>query len=215
VDELERLAAVAIARAEARWLAGETDRIVAEVDVAWERAIAGDHRWAIGELAVWRHRAGIPVTADNVAPPYQAEIAGDVRRAANFWTACGCRYFAALALAGSDAEDDLRESLHELQMLGSRPAAAIVAHELRERGARSVPLGPRATTKANPAGLTARQLDVLELISQGDRNADIAAKLFLSEKTVDHHVSAILRKLGVSSRGQAAAEAARLGVGAR
>ena len=78
-----------------------------------------------------------------------------------------------------------------------------------------MPLGPRATTQANPAGLTARQLDVLELISEGDRNADIAAKLFLSEKTVDHHVSAILRKLGVHSRGQAAAEAARLGIGAR
>jgi DNA-binding CsgD family transcriptional regulator len=215
VDELERLQAAAIARAEARWLAGDDDRVEAETEIAMARAEASGHGWSIGELAVWRHRAGVSPTTHQLAAPYEAEIAGDVRTAADFWDACGCRYFAALALASSAAEDDLRESLHELQQLGARPAAAIVAHKLRERGARSVPLGPRATTKANPAGLTARQLEVLELISQGDRNADIAAKLFLSEKTVDHHVSAILRKLGVNSRGQAAAEAARLGIAGR
>jgi DNA-binding CsgD family transcriptional regulator len=215
-SELEILGPVAFVRAEARWLAGETDRIAEETDGALARALAVDHRWYVGELASWRHRAGLPRPDDKpLPPPYEAELAGDVRAAAQFWTARGCRYDAALALAASDVEDDLRESLHELQMLGARPAAAIVAQRLRELGARSVPLGPRATTKANPAGLTARQLDVLELVSQGDRNADIAAKLFLSEKTVDHHVSAILRKLGVSSRGQAAAEATRLGIARR
>src|SRR6185369_5839412 len=134
---------------------------------------------------------------------------------ADFWAARGCRYFAALALAACHDEDDLRESLSELQGLGARPAAAIVGRRLRERGARGVRLGPRATTRANPAGLTARELDVLDLLAGGDRNADIAAKLFLSEKTVGHHVSAILRKLGVQSRGQAAAEAARLGIAGR
>jgi DNA-binding NarL/FixJ family response regulator len=102
-----------------------------------------------------------------------------------------------------------------MQALGARPAAALVARRLRERGARGVQLGPRAATRANPAGLTARQLDVLDLLAQGDRNADIAAKLFLSEKTVDHHVSAILRKLRVHTRGQAAAEASRLGIAGR
>ncbi|HEX5618875.1 MAG TPA: LuxR C-terminal-related transcriptional regulator [Solirubrobacteraceae bacterium] len=213
-DELEVLGPAAATRAEARWLAGETDRVAEETDVALPRALAVDHRWTIGELAIWRHRAGLPRPDDKPLPrPYEAEIAGDVRAAAEFWNARGCRYDAALALAGSDDEDDLRESLQVLQALGARPAAGIVAQRLRELGARSVPLGPRATTRANPAGLTPRQLDVLELISEGARNADIAAKLFLSEKTVDHHVSAILRKLGVHSRGQAAAEASRLGIG--
>ena len=106
----------------------------------------------------------------------------------------------------------MREGLGELLRLGARPAAAIVTRRLRERGARGIQVGPRAATRSNPAGLTARQLDVLALIACGDRNADIAAKLFLSEKTVDHHVSAILSKLGVRTRGQAAAEAARLGI---
>jgi DNA-binding CsgD family transcriptional regulator len=216
VNELERLAAAAVARAEARWLAGEHHAIAEETDRALARAVASDHRWTIGELAIWRHRAGVAhAVTRRLPPPYRAEIAGDLRAAADFWTARGCRYDAALALGAGQAEDDLRESLRELQLLGARPAAAIVARRLRERGARGVRLGPRAATRANPAGLTARQLDVLALLTRGDRNADIAAKLFLSEKTVDHHVSAILRKLGVRTRGQAAAEAARRGIAGR
>ena len=165
---------------------------------------------------MWRHRAGLPYEGgERLPPPYRAELSGDVRAASAFWGSRACRYDAALALASSEVEDDLRESLRALQGLGARPAAAIVARRLRERGARGVQLGPRAPTRSNPAGLTARQLDVLALLTRGDRNADIAAKLFLSEKTVDHHVSAILRKLGVHTRGQAAAEAARLGIPGR
>jgi DNA-binding CsgD family transcriptional regulator len=215
-NELDTLGPVAIARAEARWLAGELDRVAAETDDTLARAERSDHRWLIGELAIWRHRAGLPYAGSERLPrPYRAELAGEAQEAVAFWRARGCGYDAALVLATSDAEEDLRESLRELQGLGARPAAAIVARRLREQGARGVRLGPRAATRANPAGLTARQLDVLALLSRGDRNADIAAKLFLSEKTVDHHVSAILRKLGVRSRGQAAAEAARLGIAGR
>ena len=215
-DELDTLGAAAVARAEARWLAGEADRVAEETDAALARAERSDHRWAVGELATWRHRAGLRYEGgERLPPPYRAELSGDVRAAAAFWGSRACRYDAALALAASDVEDDLRDSLRALQGLGARPAAAIVARRLRERGARGVQLGPRAPTRSNPAGLTARQLDVLALLTRGDRNADIAAKLFLSEKTVDHHVSAILRKLGVRTRGQAAAEAARLGIPGR
>jgi DNA-binding NarL/FixJ family response regulator len=87
-----------------------------------------------------------------------------------------------------------------------------VARALREQGVRDVRQGPRATTRDNPAGLTARELEVLELVSEGLRNADIAGRLFVSERTVAHHVSAILRKLQVGTRSQAAAEAARIGI---
>ena len=87
-----------------------------------------------------------------------------------------------------------------------------MARRLRERGARGLPRGPRSATQQNPANLTARELEVLELVAQGLRNADIAERLFLSEKTVAHHVSAILRKLDVRTRGEAGAEAARLGI---
>ena len=70
----------------------------------------------------------------------------------------------------------------------------------------------RAATRANPASLTRRELDVLRLVAAGKRNADVADELVLSRRTVDHHVSAILRKLEVRTRGEAAAEAARLGL---
>ena len=77
---------------------------------------------------------------------------------------------------------------------------------------RGLPRGPRPTTRSNPANLTPREVEVLSLVAEGLRNSEIAERLFLAEKTVDHHVSAILRKLGVHTRGQAAAEAARLGL---
>ena len=104
------------------------------------------------------------------------------------------------------------ESLAGLQRLGARPAAAIVARRLQERGVRNVPRGPRPSTRRNKPGLTARELEVLPLLVEGLRNAAIAERLFLSPRTVDHHVSAILRKLDVQSRGEAVAEAGRLGL---
>jgi DNA-binding NarL/FixJ family response regulator len=95
--------------------------------------------------------------------------------------------------------------------MGAAPAAAIIARKLRVLGERGLPRGPRRATRANPAGLTPRELDVLALVAEGLRNAQIAERLFVSEKTVDHHVSAILRKLDVSSRTEAARKYGELG----
>ena len=169
----------------------------------------------MGELACWRWRAGLL----SEPPPaihelYRLPIAGEGQRAAQLWREQGCPYDAALALADADDEAALRQAHDELLALGARPAAAIVARRLRERGALGLQRGPRARTRENPAGLTARELDVLALLSQGMRNAEIAERLVVSYKTVDHHVSAILRKLDVHTRGEAAAEAVRLGLNA-
>jgi DNA-binding NarL/FixJ family response regulator len=125
----------------------------------------------------------------------------------------GSQYEAALARAGADNDAALRKSLDELQRLRAEPAVAIVARRLRERGAKGLPRGPRRSTKNNPAGLTAREVEVPGLVAEGLRNAEIAERLHLSQRTVAHHVSAILRKLGVSSRGQAGAVARRLDAG--
>jgi DNA-binding NarL/FixJ family response regulator len=121
---------------------------------------------------------------------------------------------AAGALADSDQEGQLRTALAELQRLGARPLAAAVARRLRELGVRGLARGPRPSTRANPANLTARETEVLALVTEGLRNADIAQRLFVSTRTVDHHVSAILAKLGVRSRAEAARAAARLGIDA-
>ena len=126
----------------------------------------------------------------------------------------GCPYEAALALAEGDDQDALRRAHDQLQALGAKPAATIVARRMRDRGVRGVSRGPRQTTRENPAGLTARELEVLVLLAKGLRNADIARELVVSEKTVEHHVSAILRKLDVRTRGSAGVEAVRLGLAA-
>jgi DNA-binding NarL/FixJ family response regulator len=122
-----------------------------------------------------------------------------------------CPYEAARALAERDEEVALREALTTFERLGARPAALTTARRLRAMGARGIPRGPRPTTRANPAGLTDREVDVLRLLVDGRRNAEIAAELTLSAKTVDHHVSAVLGKLHVRSRTAAARAAIELG----
>jgi DNA-binding CsgD family transcriptional regulator/tetratricopeptide (TPR) repeat protein len=212
--ELARIGPNAAARAEAAWLAGDNGDVERQTDSALALGLRRQSRWVVGELACWRWRVGLhdKLPPGSAAAPYAETIAGEWRRAADMWRALGCPYESALALADGDDESPLRQSYAELRALGAGPAAAIVARRLRERGVRGVPRGPRARTRANPAGLTARELEVLALVTDGLRNAQIAARLIVSEKTVDHHVSAILRKLGVRSRGEAGAEAIRLGL---
>jgi DNA-binding CsgD family transcriptional regulator/tetratricopeptide (TPR) repeat protein len=214
--ELQRLGPAASARAEAAWLEGRHEAAVGETEVALELAVRRRAPWVVGDLACWRRRSGArEAAADGVAPPYAAELAGDGERAAELWAGLGCPYEAALARAAAGDDEGVRRAYDELQRLGGKPAAAIVGRRLRERGVRGLPRGPRATTRENPAGLTAREVEVLTLVGEGLRNADIAARLFVSEKTVGHHVSAILRKLGVRTRGEASAEAQRLGIAAQ
>ena len=215
--ELQRIAPVAAARAEARWLAGDDERIATETHDALLLALKRADAWSIGELSTWRQRAGIDdeVALPGGSNPFRFELAGDWEAAERAWSAIGCPYEAALALAAAEDEDALRRSVAELQRLGARAAAARVARALRERGVRGVPEGPRAVTRGNPAGLTARELEVLALVAEGLRNAEIARQLFVSQKTVGHHVSAILRKLNVRTRGEAASAAMRLGIAKR
>jgi DNA-binding CsgD family transcriptional regulator len=213
VGDLQYLAPVSAARAECAWLEGRTQAIGADTESALELALQQRAPAFVGELALWRRRAGLlDEPPADAGEPYSYQIAGDWARAASYWRENGCRYQAALALADSPDGKALRQALDELQALGARPAAGIVARRLRELGERGLPRGPRPQTRANPAGLTARELEVLGLLAGGLRNAQIAERLVLSGKTVDHHVSAVLRKLDVRSRGEATAEAARLGL---
>ncbi|MGH2886697.1 MAG: helix-turn-helix domain-containing protein, partial [Solirubrobacteraceae bacterium] len=198
---------------EVAWLEGRPKAIAAETNRPFEMATELRDPSILGDLALWRWRAGILTELpDGIDGLTRAQIEGDYERVAAVRREQGCVYEAALALADADDEDALRRAHAELQTLGARPAAAIVARRLRQRGAKGMPRGPRRETQANPAGLTGRELDVLPFLADGLRNADIASRLIISEKTVDHHVSSILRKLGARTRGEAAAAATRLGL---
>jgi DNA-binding CsgD family transcriptional regulator/tetratricopeptide (TPR) repeat protein len=201
---LQRIGPVAAARAEAAWLAGRKRQVVEEVIAAYDLALHRQHSWFVGELAYWLHKAGALQTLPAAsAKPYALQITGEWDRAAAAWSALGCPYEAARAQAESGNEAALREALRTFERLGASPAAAHAARTLRELGARGIPRGPRPSTRSNPGQLTARELEVLQLMVAGRRNAEIASELFLSPKTVEHHVSAILSKLDVSSRAEA------------
>jgi DNA-binding CsgD family transcriptional regulator/tetratricopeptide (TPR) repeat protein len=211
-ESLQHIAPVAAARAEAAWLEGRLADVAAETDDALELALAHRAGWAIGEIGVWRRRAAIAEELPAIEGPFGRELAGDWAAASALWEGIGCDYEAALAPVTTDDDDALRVALGRLQELGAKPASQIVSRRLREHGARQVPRGPRPSTKSNPAGITAREVEVLELVAQGLRNAEIAQRLFLSEKTVGHHVSSILRKLDVRSRTEVGPAAGRLGL---
>jgi DNA-binding CsgD family transcriptional regulator/tetratricopeptide (TPR) repeat protein len=208
--ELLRLGPVAAARAETAWLEGDRDRVAVAIAPALPLAEARGVARLVGELACWRRRAGIEsTTVPGAAEPWSLELAGRPMDAATSWRELGCPYEEALALAQSDDQASLRRAHDGLRELGAAPAAAIVARRLREQGVRGLPRGPRPSTRRNGAQLTAREVDVLRLVAHGLRNAAIAERLSLSRRTVDHHVSAVLRKLEASTRGEAVAEARR------
>jgi DNA-binding CsgD family transcriptional regulator len=136
--------------------------------------------------------------------PYALRGTGDWRAAAGRWEQLGCPFERAAALADADDEETLFTAVRIADDLGAVQLAARVRRRLRAQGTKGVPRGPQPATRANPAGLTARQLDVLELVREGLTDTEIAQRLVLSVRTVNHHVAAILIKLGVDNRRDAA-----------
>jgi DNA-binding CsgD family transcriptional regulator len=210
--ELQRIAPVAAARAEAAWLCGDLAAVRTEAMRAYPAALAAESPWDVGCLAAWLRRAGALDAPPPDAPgPYAPELAGDWREAAELWDRVGCPYERALALAEGDEAAQL-EAHALLDAIGAAPAAAMLRRRLQQRGVRGIPRGPRPSTRENAANLTKRQMDVLALVADGLSNREIADRLFLSSRTIDHHVSAILQKLGTENRADAANAARRQGL---
>jgi DNA-binding NarL/FixJ family response regulator len=138
----------------------------------------------------------------------------DWRGAADAFGAVGWTYDRALMLSLLDDEEALLEALELARSLGAAPLTQRATRRLRDLGVR-VPQGPRVGTRGNPAGLTARQLEVLTLLAEGLTNAEIADRLVVSPRTAEHHVAAVLTKIGASTRREAARRASELGLEAR
>lgn len=197
--------------AEAAWLRGE--RTLA-ASLAREAEPAASGPWLRGRLRAWQRRSGVRPECDRAAAgeaaelgeaePFALEAAGRWRAAHDAWQALGCPYEAALVLLAGD-EPALREALAAFTALGARPAADIARRALVTRGARKVTRGPYRRAATHPHGLTAREQEVAALLAQGHGNAEIASRLHRSERTVEHHVSAVLAKLGGITRAQAVA----------
>ena len=197
-----------LARAEAFLTEGRVSEARHEAELAADDAHDVD-MWMRGAVRLWLGRTGSGRVLDGpIAEPYRLQAAGEHAAAARMWDELGCRVDAAFALLDSSDETELRGALRRLDELGAKATAGLVRQKLRQIGARSVPVGPRRATRAHPLGLTPRECRVLELICERQTNAQIARTLFISAKTVDHHVSAVLAKLGVENR-QAAADMSR------
>jgi DNA-binding CsgD family transcriptional regulator len=208
--ELQRFGTLAAVRAEAAWLAGDLDGVVREAQPAYESVCRRRDPRMKGELAAWLWRAGaLKQQPTDISEPYAQEISGDWRGAARSWDALGCPYEYAGILASYGTEMDQLEALAILEQLGAAPAAVVLRKQMKARGVRSIPRGARESTRHHPLGLTRREAEILALMSDGLRNSAMATHLFVSTKTVDHHVSAILAKLDVASRTEAIALTSR------
>jgi ATP/maltotriose-dependent transcriptional regulator MalT len=216
VGGLESVAApvaqmILAAEAEAAWVSGDLAPIVPRLRSAYTAACGEGRRYAIGELGIWLWRAGeLSKLDEHAEEAYLLEVAGRAREAAAEWERLSVPYAAALSLAGSSDAADVQQAHEELTRLGATAVAHKVALRLRELGS-PVPRGPRPTTRSNPRGLTEREWEIAGLLALGFSNAEIADRLVVSPKTVGHHVSAVLAKLGVRRRAEVAAAMSEVG----
>jgi DNA-binding CsgD family transcriptional regulator len=160
--------------------------------------------WGHTALGYWARRLDFDRPQGEMWTAVRLEWDGNIEAAAAKWQDRG--YVCEAVVTGAMAEGaDLAMAFSELQRLGAQGVIRGLRRELQRRGVTKIPRGQRPPTRAHPAGLTERQTEVLTLIAAGYSNAAIAEELYISEKTAGHHVAAVLSKLNVSSRLQAAA----------
>ncbi|MBD3943295.1 AAA family ATPase [Microbacterium sp. NEAU-LLC] len=215
LDEALTSLAVLSAIAERSWTSGVADARLDGAAAALDAA-AGlpGTQWAVGELRVWLTRLGRPVAGglDGLPEPHRRELAGCHPEAAQAWRDLGAPFDAAMSAVHATEATTAVAGLASLDALDVPATAARARRMLTQRGIRSLPARPRTATRANPSGLTNRQLDVARLVARGLTNAELAQQLYISPKTADHHVSAVLSKLGLSSRRDIVRAAASLGL---
>jgi DNA-binding NarL/FixJ family response regulator len=205
----DRLLLLAV-RAEAAWVDGTGDAAVHQALTTTVTQLGGASDWRLAEPALfWLLRLDpqllVDMDADVLRRPLALELAGDRMAAVAAWSELGSPFEAAVVRAGSDDPDELRAAFEVLGDLGATTTVAALRRDAAARGVRTVPRGVRPSTRRDPLGLTSRQAEVLDLLADGLTNGEIAERLVISPKTAEHHVSAVLARLGASTRGQAVA----------
>jgi DNA-binding CsgD family transcriptional regulator len=211
--EDQKMAVAGAARIEQAWLSGDEAAVQGIGAELLELAERTAHLYLWGEVLRYLRRTGLPVEpVPRIPPAFTAGIAGRWQEAARLWQQAGNPYQQALELTESPNVSTVARGLRILDGLGAAAAASVVRRLLRTQGVRGLPRGPRATTKANPGRLTDRQVEVVALLAEGCTNGEIAARLYVSRRTVDNHVAAVLNRLGTASRRDAVAIASSLGL---
>ncbi len=213
IGEAQRLGPAGEALAEEAWLRGDASAVDRLAPVYLTTLAAEGGRRLTG-FGFWLRQLGADVPLGAFPHPYALLAAGHATDAAARWAKAGSRYEQALALSHGPGAgpDDLLAAVRLLDGIGAEPLARRLRSRLRELGVHRIPRGPAPSTRENAAGLTGRQAEVLRLLAAGLSNPEIAARLVLSTRTVDAHVSAILTKLTARSRRDAVSRARSLGL---
>ena len=210
--EHSRIIRVMIEELEYEWLTGKKRITEDELKLSIELAQRVENSVLNSEFAFWLQKVKkIELSLPEMYEPYKLLREGKIRSAAAFWDKMGCPYEKAFTLFAGN-EEDKKNALLIFQQIGADAVYEKIKMEMRADGIKKIPRGLRESTKANPAQLTNRELDVLHLLQKGIQNKEIAGTLFISPKTADHHISSILFKLDVKSRAKAVTEAVRLGI---
>ncbi|MBC7390741.1 MAG: hypothetical protein H7329_16135, partial [Opitutaceae bacterium] len=210
--ELQRVIPSMAALLEYEWLTGKT--IIEPADIEQTTVLMKQTGIDLekNEFAFWMKKAGRHfVSGKQIAEAYDTSSAVKALKAASFWERTGCLYEQALVLF-EGKEDDKRKAIKIVQDLGADAVYEKMKQEMRNLGIKNIPRGIRNSTRSNAAFLTGREMDILRLLKEDLQNKEIAAQLYISAKTVDHHISSILFKLDASSRSKAVAVAVRMGI---
>jgi DNA-binding CsgD family transcriptional regulator len=212
LGEMEKIVVVNAAKAEIFWLQDKLKDVIDEIKIVFNKINKDGNSWEIGQLAYWLWKGNeLDEVPGRIAEPYLAQIKGDWKTAAKLWDGLNCPYEQALALSEGDKEG-MKTAINIFEQLGASAASKRIKQFMKEMGMSGIPKGPRKTTRENLAGLTSRQIEVLSLLNKGLSNFEIGNKLYISPKTVEHHISAILAKLNIHSRHEAAAYARSKGI---
>jgi DNA-binding CsgD family transcriptional regulator len=208
--EHQRIIPAMTAFLEYEWIYGKQIFSEQQLEAAINIAEATDNMMQNSEFYFWlnkvkAHQLNIPELFEG----YDFSSTNAINKAVSIWRSVGCPYEEALALSSGNAENK-KQAIVMMQQLGANAVYKKIKQIMMQSGVKNIPRGMQPATKANPSFLTNRELDILRLLQEGLQNKEIASRLFISAKTVDHHISSLFFKLGVNTRVKAVQVAIRL-----